>query len=57
MQDGTFEPENLPAGKYMLHTSYSGFKDVSMEVKIEAQDLQPIRAKASPLFIRLKPNR
>jgi len=41
----------------MLHASYSGFKDVSMEVKLEAQDLQTIRAKASPLFIRLKPNR
>ena len=41
----------------MLNASYSGFKDLSMEVKIEAQDLQAIRAKASPLFIRHKPNR
>jgi hypothetical protein len=48
------EPENLPAGKYLLNASYSGFRDVSIEVKIEAQDVQPIRAEASPLFIRLK---
>ncbi len=42
------------AGDYTLHAVHPNYKDVSMEVKLEAQDLQTTRAKILPLFIRLE---
>ena len=41
-------------GDYNLHVVHPDYKDVSMEVKLEAQDLQTTRAKVLPLFIRLE---
>ena len=42
-------------GSYVVHASYPGFKDVSMDVELQERDLQTIRTKDTPLFVWLEP--
>lgn len=56
---------NLPAGKYFVgvegdytfHAIYPGYKEVSVQVKLEATSIKTVGSKIPPLCIRLESNK